>query len=56
MGIERIEVYSVTLKYSEPFRIAPGVSVEGRSIVVRILTDYSVEGWGESSPSKRVTG
>ncbi|MEM2941113.1 MAG: dipeptide epimerase [Thermoproteota archaeon] len=56
MEIERIDVYSVSLKYSEPFRIAPGVSWESHSIVVRILTDYGVEGWGESSPSKRVTG
>jgi L-alanine-DL-glutamate epimerase-like enolase superfamily enzyme len=56
MGIERIEVYSVTLKYYEPFRIAPSVSGESRNVVVRILTDYGVEGWGEASPSKRVTG
>lgn len=56
MRIERVEVYSVTLKYSEPFRIAPSVSVESRNIVVRILTDYGIEGWGESSPSRRVTG
>lgn len=55
LGIEQIEVYSVTLRYEEPFRIAPGASIESRNIVVRILTDYEVVGWGESSPSQRVT-
>lgn len=56
MGIKRIEVYSVNLRYFEPFRIAPGASGESRNIVVRVITDYEVEGWGESSPSRRVTG
>lgn len=56
MEIERIEVYSVTLRYLEPFRIAPGASEESRNVVVKIVTDYGVEGWGEASPSKRVTG
>ena len=56
MGIQQIEVYPVNLRYKEPFRIAPGASTESQNIVVRILTDYEVFGWGESSPSLRVTG
>ena len=56
MGIQQIEVYSVTLRYKEPFRIAPGASTESHNIVVKILTDDGVVGWGESSPSQRVTG
>jgi L-alanine-DL-glutamate epimerase-like enolase superfamily enzyme len=56
LKIQQIEVYSVTLRYKEPFRIAPGASTESRNIVVKILTDYEVVGWGESSPSQRVTG
>ncbi|MEM1554522.1 MAG: hypothetical protein QXU09_02255 [Thermoproteota archaeon] len=56
MEIKRIEVYSVTLRLLEPFRIAPKVSEENRNVLVRILTDCGVEGWGEASPSKRVTG
>ena len=56
MAIQQIEVYSVTLRYKEPFRIAPGASTESHNIVVKILTDYDVIGWGESSPSQRVTG
>jgi L-alanine-DL-glutamate epimerase-like enolase superfamily enzyme len=56
LGIERVEVYQVTLRFFEPFRIAPGVSEKSSNIIVRIVTDYGVEGWGESSPSLRVTG
>jgi len=56
MGIQQIEVYPVTLAYKEPFRIAPETSTESHNVVVKIVTDYGVVGWGESSPSKRVTG
>jgi o-succinylbenzoate synthase len=55
MGMKQIEVYTVSLRYKEPFRIAPGTSNETHNIIVKILTDYDVIGWGESSPSKRVT-
>jgi len=56
LGIKQIEVYPVTLSYKEPFRIAPGASIESKNVVVKIITDYGVVGWGESSPSERVTG
>ena len=56
MGIQQIEVYPVTLAYKEPFRIASGASTESHNVIVKIVTDYGVVGWGESSPSKRVTG
>ena len=44
------------MKYSEPFRIAPGITTEANNVVVKLVTDYGGIGWGESSPSKRVTG
>ena len=56
MDIQQIEVYPVTLGYKEPFRIAPGASTESHNVIVKIVTDYGVVGWGESSPSERVTG
>jgi len=56
LGIQQVEVYTVTLGYIEPFRIAPGASTESHNVIVKILTDYKVFGWGESSPSQRVTG
>lgn len=55
MGIEWIEVYRTVLNYHEPFRISAGTSGESRNIIVKMFTDYGVVGWGESSPSKRVT-
>jgi o-succinylbenzoate synthase len=56
VGIQQIEVYNVTLGYKEPFRIASEASTESHNVIVKIVTDYGVVGWGESSPSKRVTG
>lgn len=56
MGTRQIEVYHVTLGYKEPFRIAPTTSIETHNVIVKVATDYDVAGWGESSPSKRVTG
>jgi len=56
LGIQQIDVYDTTLRYTEPFRISSGASTEARNVVVKLTTDYGVVGWGESSPSKRVTG
>jgi L-alanine-DL-glutamate epimerase-like enolase superfamily enzyme len=56
VSIAEIEVYHVTLDYREPMKIAPKVTAETHNIIVKILTDHEVTGWGESSPSQRVTG
>jgi len=53
--IKQIETYSVTLRYHEPFRIAPTTSFESRNVIVKITTESKITGIGESSPSKRVT-
>jgi len=55
MSIQSIEVYPVTLRYREPFRIAPSTTIESHNIIVKIITDFKVVGIGESSPSERVT-
>jgi len=55
LGIQRIEVYTVTLRYKEPFTISAGTSTENRNIIIKLVTDYDVFGWGEASPSRRVT-
>ncbi|RLI21972.1 dipeptide epimerase, partial [Candidatus Bathyarchaeota archaeon] len=52
---ERIEVYRVSLAYAEPFRIALGTSVKSENIIVKVQTDFGVEGWGEASPSFKIT-
>jgi o-succinylbenzoate synthase len=56
LGIIQIEVYPVILRYREPFVIAAGSSVETHNVIVKVVTDYDAVGWGESSPSRRVTG
>jgi len=55
LGIQRIEVYTATLHYVEPFTISAGTSTENHNIIIKLTTDYDVFGWGEASPSKRVT-
>jgi L-alanine-DL-glutamate epimerase-like enolase superfamily enzyme len=56
LGIQQIEIYAVALAYKEPFVIATGTSAESHNVIVKVVTDYDVIGWGESSPSQRVTG
>ena len=56
MGIKKIEVYCTTLRNKEPFRISAGTTLETSNVILKVTTDYDVVGWGESSPSKRVTG
>ncbi|MBS7632450.1 dipeptide epimerase [Candidatus Bathyarchaeota archaeon] len=56
MGIQQIEVYTAAMRYEEPFTIAAGTSTKTCNVIVRVLTDYEIYGWGEASPSKRVTG
>jgi len=55
VGIQSIEVYSVVLRYREPFRIAPSTTLESKNIIIKIHTDFDVVGVGECSPSLRVT-
>jgi L-alanine-DL-glutamate epimerase-like enolase superfamily enzyme len=56
LGIKQIEVYPVTIRYKEPFIISQGTSSQSHNVIVKIVTDYEVVGWGESAPSQRVTG
>ena len=56
LGIQSIEVYSVVLRYYEPFKIAQETSLESNNVIVKIFTDFDVFGIGECSPSQRVTG
>ncbi len=55
MRIKRIEVYPVKLEYFRPFTTALGTSAEAHNIVVKILTNSDMVGWGEASPSLWIT-
>lgn len=54
-NIMKIEAYIHRAPLLEPFRIATGVSVESRTVLVRLL-DGDLEGWGEACPSRNVLG
>ncbi len=56
MRIVDVKVFVAELEYFEPFTIALGTSTISRNVVVRILTDEGIVGWGEASPSRRITG
>jgi o-succinylbenzoate synthase len=55
LEVKRIDVYRVSLRYREPFRIALGTSVKSENVIVKVTTDLEVEGWGEASPSFKIT-
>jgi O-succinylbenzoate synthase len=50
MGIERVELYELTLPLVEPFIISGGTMTHRRSLVVVIHDGEGHEGWGESPP------
>ncbi|MEM1984211.1 MAG: dipeptide epimerase [Candidatus Korarchaeum sp.] len=56
MPIRRVEVYTVELPYRKPFTISMGTSVSSTDVVVKLVDDEGRIGWGEASPSRRVTG
>ena len=55
MRITKVEVYKVTLRYREVFRIALGASSRTTNLIVKIYTDEGMMGIGESCPSRRIT-
>lgn len=56
MRIIDVKVFIAELRYVEPFTIALGTSIVSRNVVIKILTDENIVGWGEASPSRRITG
>lgn len=56
MLIRRVEVYTVDLPYKKPFTISMGTSYSSTDVVVKLIDDEGRIGWGEASPSRRVTG
>ncbi len=55
MKIAKIEIHPVRLEYLRPFTTALDTSEESHNIVVKITTDSGAIGWGEASPSPRIT-
>jgi len=53
--IRRLEVYEVKLKLEEPFTISSGTSTYSHNVVVKFVDEDGRTGWGEGSPSYRVS-
>ncbi len=49
-----LEAWLLEIPLKEPFRIALGTSTVSRNIVVRLVGEDGIAGWGEASSSKKV--
>lgn len=56
MLIVRAEIHAVRLPLHQPFVVSYGRFDDMPSILLRIVTDDGVEGWGEAVPDPHVTG
>lgn len=56
MKITRVDLIKADIPYWEPFRISLGASDSTNNVFVRIHTDAGHYGWGEASPTRRITG
>ena len=56
MKITRVDLIKADIPYWEPFRISLGASDSTNNVFVRIHTDVGHYGWGEASPTRRITG
>jgi L-alanine-DL-glutamate epimerase-like enolase superfamily enzyme len=54
--VESVEIFCVQLPYREAFTIATGTSTASWNLVVKVVVEGGVEGWGEGSPSYTVLG
>jgi len=50
IGVQSVTLYRVRVPLVEPFRISNGSIAEKEAILVEVLTDASIVGWGEASP------
>lgn len=56
MRIVEVTAKPITLPMTQPFKIALGTSYEYEGVIVRIDTNVGITGYGEASPSARITG
>lgn len=54
--IASLDYYKMQIPLKRVFRTALGSTNTYNGILVRLRTDDGIEGWGESIPSKRITG
>ena len=56
MNIQSIEIYRLNVEFLHPIRIPLGVLKDAQNVVIKIVTDTGIFGWGEASPFAPITG
>lgn len=56
MRIKRIEISELNVPTHHPIRLPIGLVDGARNVVIKIITECGIIGWGEASPFKPVTG
>jgi len=56
MRIVDVKIYPIQIPLVEPFKIALGETRVAHSIMVEVVTDENILGYGEASPTARITG
>ena len=56
MMIQSVDIYTLDVPLLKPFKIAIGVRESIKNIVIKIVTDTGLVGWGEASPSAYIIG
>lgn len=56
MIITAIEIYKMIIPRNAPLRVAIGEIAGAENIILKIVTDEGVAGWGEASPCAYITG
>jgi o-succinylbenzoate synthase len=56
MIISEFEIYPVQIPLKTPFVISAGAQDDYEGVLLKITADDGTVGWGEASPSERVTG
>jgi len=54
--ITAVEIYPFDVRMREPFRIASMVSTVSANVLVHIITDAGLDGWGEASSLHAIAG
>lgn len=56
MDIEYTDIYRFEIPFVQPIKVPIGTMDRARNVVIRIVTDEGLEGWGEASPFEPITG
>ncbi|KGR76048.1 mandelate racemase/muconate lactonizing enzyme family protein [Ureibacillus sinduriensis] len=56
MKITQVEIFAVDLPLIKPFIISYATYPNIQSIIVKVMTDCGLVGWGESVPDEHITG